>query len=716
MYLQFYQLRRAPFQAGDEAVFFWKGEQYRQALSVLRQVSQKGGVSLLTGDVGTGKTAVAHALLREMGKRAVSCLISDPDLTVADFYQMVLHGFRIHRSVDTREAFQDHLGRLLHKAARRRRSVLLVIDEAQHLPPELADEVAATAASCGTAAGLHICLVGQTAAGRKALLPVIGPLDRHITADFHIFPLDDKETAAYVRYRLETAGAGQEIFTDEALQEVYRQSDGIPIQINLICDFALFSGFAERTPVITDDIVRWSADGLRLPEAPAEEPLDAESPEEDVFTEDAVPQTTEAPAGQEAAFAGDDEERGPVPAARTDLPGEPVRRSRFKPALAAAAVLVLLSSGGYVLVAKPGGVSLPALLKRFTPRVSATPEAPAVASQSAAPPMPVVSPAPPAPAPKAAKTPPAVAETGHTASASAGAAEDAAPPSLSGRPTGIIEEDLTDETQTARPQEFSPRVRAAVKAPAEPDAQPEAPPPAGEKTAPHTVRPQVPAQMTETPAAFAPAPLAAKTASTPRPAEAKIPAPPTETEAKTAATSETTALVGDTAPPAESGPAPTPSPAAAPAEAPAPPGKSPAQKASPLPPAAAQAPPPVNPQPPAQSAVMPGEAEKAPAPAAPAAAPVIDKPAPSSSVPPTQTAQAEPKRKHGIPASSLLADILKDGAFFESSPQSSAPREETAAPPAKKKAEPSVPAAPQRTSGEPDPSAVINWLLKKKGK
>ncbi len=749
MYLQFYQLSRSPFQPGDEAAFFWKGEQYRQALSVLRQVTQEGGVSLLTGDVGTGKTAVVHALLREMGKRAVTCLISDPDLTVADFYQLVLHGFRIHRSVDTRGAFQDHLGRLLQKAARRRRSVLLVIDEAQHLPPELADELAATAAaSRGTAAGLHICLVGQTAAGREALRPVIGPLDRHITADFHILPLDAEETAAYVHHRLEVSGAGQQIFSDEALEEVHRQSDGIPIQINLICDFALFSGFAERTPVITNDIVRWSADGLRLPEPLEEEALDAESPEQDFFTEDAAPQTTEEPTGQEAAFPRDDEVpggallsetqdaivapqalseapretcealpgqrlpapetqfaadqespasqevdqpppppldlsapddttaeepeepaadeqrgalrpagdetsetppddepaftadepaereenarfalqrprpqpdlRGPEPAALTDLPGEPVRRSRFKPALAAAAVLVLLAAGGYLLVAKPGGVSLPDLLKRFTLGVSATSEAPAVASQSPTPPTPVVSPAPQAQPPATGETPPAVSETGHTAPASAAAAEDTASPSLSGPPTGIIEEDLTDETQTARPQESSPQVRAPV----EPEAEQEAPPPTEGKAAPDTVRPQPPAQ----------------------------------------------------------------------------------------------APPPVNPQPPTESAVTPAEAEKTPAPAAPEVAPVTEKPVPPSSEPPAETAQAELPKKHGIRASSLLKDILKDGAFFESSPQPGAPQEEAAAPPPQKKAETSASPAPQRMSGEPDPSAVINWLLKKKGK
>ncbi|GEM_PF-1996467 len=828
MYLQFYQLSRPPFQPGDEAAFFWKGEQYRQALSVLRQVTQKGGVSLLTGDVGTGKTAVVHALLREMGKRAVTCLISDPDLTVADFFRLVLHGFRVHRSVDTREAFQDHLGRLLHKAARRRRSVLLVIDEAQHLPPELADELAAAAASRGTAAGLHICLVGQSAAGREALRTVIGPLDRHIAADLHLLPLDAEETAAYVRHRLAVAGAGQEIFSDEALQEVHRQSDGIPIQINLICDFALFSGFAERTPVITDDIVRWSADGLRLPEPLEEEAPDTESPEEDFFTEDAAPQTTEEPAAQKAAFLGDGEVPGdalspeteetivapqapaeapratrkappgksapapeaqcaaaqespasravdppppdlpapddtaaqepeepaadeprealrpagdetsemppddepaereesarfpqerprpqtdlrePEPAALTDLPGDPVRRSRVKPALAAAAVLVLLAAGGYLLVAKPGGVSLPALLKRLTLGVSATPEAPAVASQSAAPPMPVVLPVPQAPPPAAEKTPPAVPETGPAAPASAAAAEDTASPSLSGPPTGIIEEDLTDETQTARTQESSAQVRAAVEPPAEPEAEQEAPPPAEEKASPPTVRRQPPAQVTETPAAFAPEPLAGKTASAPQPAGAKIPAPPTEAEEKPAA-SEPTSLVGATAPPAES----EPPPAAVPAEAPVPLEIPPAEKASPLPPATAQAPPPENPQPPAQSAVTPAEAEKAPA---PAAAPVTEKPAPPSPEPPAKTAQAEPPKKHGIRASSLLKDILKDGAFFESSPQSSAPREEAAAPPPQKKAETSASPAPQRMSGEPDPSAVINWLLKKKGK
>ncbi len=818
MHLQFYLLARAPFQPGAEAAFFWKGEKYRRALAVLRRAAQEGGVSLLTGDVGTGKTAVVHALLRETGRQAMTCLISDPDLTVADFYQLVLHGFRVRRSVDTREEFHEHLGGLLRKAARRRRQVLLILDEAQRMPPELASELEATAAFCaGTGGGMHICLVGQTDGGRGALAPVLGPLARHIDADFHIQPLDADETAAYVRHRLRVAGAQQEIFSEEALQEVHRQSDGIPIQINLICDFALFSGFAERAPVITDDIVRWSADGLRLPE-PLEEVVE-EEPQAQFFTEEPYPETAPQPDRQEAFVPADDEppdalsadpreecviapdapaqehrppheeslsaletepsaapaapepevtEPAPQPdaveaaveapeapaaagetetpqpaddktcetppadeptlaageppahpecadvaqaplrpqtaphppeiSAPAGLPEAPLRRSRLRPAMAAAAVLLLAAAGGYLLLAKSGGISIQDLLQRFTPRVSATPQAPAF--QAAVPPA-AVEPAVPQAFPVKPATPVATTQEDRTPPAPA----DETPPASSGRPSQIIEEDLTDETPGPPPQ-----AHAAV----EPAPAPQTPPPAAETEAPQSTPPS-PAPAAEAPAESAPAPEAPSRAeedaalqSTPR---SSAPAAEAAPEPETVETPTAPQPPSAEVPPAA--PEPEPAPAAAPASASVQPRESDADQS----PASAsdtdRAPSAEHPQPEAERAAAQRAPEQTPVPAPSAE---VSTPAPPPESAPTASAQPRPGTKHRIPASSLLRDILKDGAFFESSPQPGPPREATAAPPPEKKTGKTECAAPQPSAGEPDPSAVINWLLKRKGK
>ncbi len=276
MYLQFYNLRKAPFQPGTAPEFFWKGEKYSAVLRGLQRAVEKGGgVSLLTGEVGTGKTAVLHRLLGMLGKDVMACLIPDPHLSVPDFYRLILHAFRIRRNIDNRMAFAQCLDDLSQKAGRRGKKILLVIDEAQCLSPQLTAEIAAMQKlPLNTAGRLHVCLVAQTGSGRRSIAPLIEALAPHITADLHLDPLNPDETAAYVRHRLKTAGAGEDLFSDEALKAVFQYSGGYPIQVNLVCDFALFSGFAERAPQIGEDIVNWSAQGLHLPDSADEQSED----------------------------------------------------------------------------------------------------------------------------------------------------------------------------------------------------------------------------------------------------------------------------------------------------------------------------------------------------------------------------------------------------------------------------------------------------------
>ena len=357
MYLQFYNLRKAPFQPGTAPEFFWKGEKYSTVLRDLQRVVEKGGgVSLLTGEVGTGKTAVLHRLLGMLGKDVMACLIPDPHLSVHDFYRLVLHAFRIRRNIDNCMAFAQCLDDLSQKAGRRGKKILLVIDEAQCLSPQLTAEIAAMQKlPLNTAGRLHVCLVAQTGPGRRSIAPLIEALAPHITADLHLDPLNPDETAAYVRHRLKTAGAVEDLFSDEALKAVFQYSGGYPIQVNLVCDFALFSGFAERAPQIGEDIVNWSAQGLHLPDS-------ADEQSEDELLEALY--RPEAPAGSDVrktlAPVEDNATRRPdgpaagavcgsspadAPAGGGEPPAAGKRRFSFKTAVATAVGLALMGAG-----------------------------------------------------------------------------------------------------------------------------------------------------------------------------------------------------------------------------------------------------------------------------------------------------------------------------------------------------------------------------------
>ncbi len=357
MYLQFYNLRKAPFQPGTAPEFFWKGEKYSAVLRGLQRAVEKGGgVSLLTGEVGTGKTAVLHRLLGMLGKDVMACLIPDPHLSVPDFYRLILHAFRIRRNIDNRMAFAQCLDDLSQKAGRRGKKILLVIDEAQCLSPQLTAEIAAMQKlPLNTAGRLHVCLVAQTGSGRRSIAPLIEALAPHITADLHLDPLNPDETAAYVRHRLKTAGAGEDLFSDEALKAVFQYSGGYPIQVNLVCDFALFSGFAERAPQIGEDIVNWSAQGLHLPDSADEQSEDEllEALYRPAAPAGSAGRKTSVPVEDNATRRPDGPAAGAVRGSRpADAPaggGEPPaagkRRFSFKTAVATAAVLALMGAG-----------------------------------------------------------------------------------------------------------------------------------------------------------------------------------------------------------------------------------------------------------------------------------------------------------------------------------------------------------------------------------
>jgi general secretion pathway protein A len=217
----------------------------------------------LTGEVGTGKTTVVRSLLAQVPKNAEIALILNPRMTAPEFLLTICEEVGIgvpDSATESRKDLVDILNQYLLRAHAGGRRVVVVVDEAQNLAPEVLEQVRLlTNLETNTQKLLQIILIGQPELRELLGSFELRQLAQRVTGRYHLNPLSNEETAAYVRHRLRVAGATSDVFTGPALHEVYRLSGGVPRVINIICDRALLGAYSMDRHRVTSNLVRNAA-------------------------------------------------------------------------------------------------------------------------------------------------------------------------------------------------------------------------------------------------------------------------------------------------------------------------------------------------------------------------------------------------------------------------------------------------------------------------
>lgn len=265
MYEQFYGLSQNPFNVTPNPEFLFLGKNHREALAqLLYGVREKKGFIVITGEVGTGKTTLLHYLLEKLegNNHTKTAFLFNPKLTVQDFLQYILKDLGVRVQGQTKGEHLHHLHRYLLNAYRKDERVVLIVDEAQGLNPDLLEEVRLLSnLETSKSKLLQIVLVGQPELDKTLSRPDFRQLRQRINLRYHLAPLTEKETREYIEKRLRIAGSVEPIFTDQAISEIYRRSGGIPRLINILCDNALLNGYAlDRKQVDKKSVSEVSAD------------------------------------------------------------------------------------------------------------------------------------------------------------------------------------------------------------------------------------------------------------------------------------------------------------------------------------------------------------------------------------------------------------------------------------------------------------------------
>jgi general secretion pathway protein A len=264
MYASFFGLNEKPFSITPDPRYLFLSERHAEALAhLVYGINEAGGFIQLTGEVGTGKTTVVRSLLAQAPKHAEIALILNPRMTPAEFLLAICEelGIRVEpKSENSLKDLVDLLSVHLLKSHAEGKRVVLVVDEAQNLAPEVLEQVRLlTNLETETQKLLQIILIGQPELREVLDRTELRQLAQRITGRYHLAPLSADETSAYVRHRLRVAGATREIFSSFGLREVRRLSGGVPRLINIICDRALLGAFTEDRHMVSASVVRRAA-------------------------------------------------------------------------------------------------------------------------------------------------------------------------------------------------------------------------------------------------------------------------------------------------------------------------------------------------------------------------------------------------------------------------------------------------------------------------
>ena len=260
MYKRHFHLNEMPFSIAPDPRFLFMSERHCEALAhLLYGIQGEGGIVLLTGEVGTGKTTICRSLIDQLPENIDLALILNPRMSAEDLLQTICEEYHIEVSHERPgiKMFIDALNARLLAHHALGRHAILIVDEAQNLGAEVLEQLRLlTNLETNSRKLLQIFLIGQPELKSMLAKPELRQVTQRVIASYHLSNLNLSEVNAYITHRLRISGASPLIFPEKLSKYVYQASGGVPRLINLICDRALLGAYAKSNQQITMPVLR----------------------------------------------------------------------------------------------------------------------------------------------------------------------------------------------------------------------------------------------------------------------------------------------------------------------------------------------------------------------------------------------------------------------------------------------------------------------------
>ncbi len=260
MYLEYFGLREKPFSITADPSFLYLSPQHQEAMShMLYGIQERKGFVEITGEVGTGKTTLCKAVLRQLQNETRTALILNSNLSELQLLQTMIQDFGLNPMKNDRFSLFNQLNHFLLDQAESGNNIVVLIDEAQNLSIRLLEQIRMISnLETDKEKLIQIVLIGQPQLRDKLARPDLEQLRQRIAVRCIIDPLNTTDTANYIKHRVTTAGSDDIKWTDASIERIHSISKGIPRMINQICDRCLLAGYIYKTHDMTPDIVQRS--------------------------------------------------------------------------------------------------------------------------------------------------------------------------------------------------------------------------------------------------------------------------------------------------------------------------------------------------------------------------------------------------------------------------------------------------------------------------
>jgi general secretion pathway protein A len=271
MYNRYFGFLESPFSVTPDPRFFYTNPVNSEAYATLRYgIEAKKGFIVITGEVGTGKTTLLRKLLRGLENTVHSVFIFNTYLSFPELLQVALQDLGLTPKDASKLTMLQQLNEYLITQLKQGHTVAALIDEAQNLSADVLEDLRLLSnLETDREKLLQIVLVGQPELEVKLDQPGLRQLKQRVAVQCRLNPLKDEEVGPYIDFRLRAAGyEGKGLFHREAVKQVALYSKGIPRLMNIICDNALVTAYAESKKIVSADMIKDVARDLRIVSEP----------------------------------------------------------------------------------------------------------------------------------------------------------------------------------------------------------------------------------------------------------------------------------------------------------------------------------------------------------------------------------------------------------------------------------------------------------------
>ncbi|HJP19562.1 MAG TPA: AAA family ATPase [Nitrospinota bacterium] len=266
LYESYFGLKEKPFKLTPDPKFFYMSKEHQEAFAhLVFSIEENKGFATITGEVGTGKTTLCRNFLNHLDKKIKVAYIFNPYLTDVELLQNINDDLGIPSNNESKKYLIDRLNEYLLEEKRQGNKVILIIDEAQNLTPNVLEQLRLLSnLETETDKLIQIILVGQPELENTLSRPDLRQLKQRITIDWELLPLSKDETSSYIQHRTRIAGGNENLtFTRNAMGKIHEYSKGTPRLINVLADRALIVAFTLGKKQIDSKIVKFAINDLQ---------------------------------------------------------------------------------------------------------------------------------------------------------------------------------------------------------------------------------------------------------------------------------------------------------------------------------------------------------------------------------------------------------------------------------------------------------------------